>query len=119
MTNTKNSTSWEHAEAPRFLSLSELAASDGRVYVHLPTVTIGKAFLKQAVQEGFSFVDGVAPTSRLCESVMAINHDKTINYVGSIGRIAFQANAEAVGGEPLIRVIGTIPEGGGICFELL
>lgn len=35
---------------------------------------------------------------------MAINQDNTINFIGHIGAIAFQAGAKKIGNEELIRI---------------
>ena len=77
---------------------------DGRVYVYLADEETGNRFLSMAEDEGFTFADGAAPTKREYAEVMAVNRDKTLNYVGAVGRIAFGAGAETVGGERLIRV---------------
>lgn len=82
----------------------KLAAQDGRVYVYLADEAIGRLFLEQAEQEGFTFGDGVKPTQRHWSVLMAVNHDGTINYVGTSGRIAWSSGAKTVGGETLIRV---------------
>ena len=50
------------------------------------------------------YPDGVKPNERGYESIMAINHDKTINFVGTNGRIAFQSGAKTVGSEQLLRI---------------
>ena len=85
-------------------TIRELAELNGRVYVYLADETTGKQFLAQAEQEGFSFRDGVKPTKRQWEEIMAVNHDGTINYVGTNGRLAWISGAKAVANEELIRV---------------
>ena len=100
-------------------SVSALANLPGRVYVQLPSDQIGTLFLAAAEAEGFTFCDGAAPTSKHYETFMAVNHDKTINYVGVNGRIAFQTIAETVNGEPLLRFIGTTMESGKLTLEFL
>lgn len=100
-------------------SITTLAKLPGRVYVQLPTDQIETLFLATAEDEGFTFADGVAPKSRPCETFMAVNHDKTLNYVGVNGRIAFQTNAETVGHEPLLRFSGTALENGKLAFVFL
>ena len=85
-------------------TIRELAELNGRVYVYLADETTGKQFLAQAEQEGFSFRDGVKPTKRQWEEIMAVNHDGTINYVGTNGRRAWISGAKAVANEELIRV---------------
>ena len=53
--------------------------------------------------EGFTFSDGVKPTERQISDIIAVNDDMTINYVGAIGRIAYQA-ADKIGDKPLVRI---------------
>ena len=60
--------------------------------------------MKQAEDEGFTFGDGATPTERCYAEIMAVNKDKTINYVGTNGRIAFGAGAKKIGDQDLIRV---------------
>lgn len=85
-------------------TIRELAKLNGRVYVYLADETTGKQFLEQTEQEGFTFGDGVKPTQRHWSDLMAVNHDGTINYVGTNGHIAWSSGAKTVGGEALIRV---------------
>lgn len=79
--------------------------SNGRVYVYLANDEIGNKFMQQAEDEGFTFNDGAKPTSRCHAEIMAVNDNYTINYVGSVGRIAFGSGAETVNGQKLIRVV--------------
>lgn len=85
-------------------TIRELADLNGRVYVYLADEAIGRQFLEQAEQEGFTFGDGVKPTQRHWSDLIAVNHDGTINYVGTNGRIAWSGGAKTVGDEALIRV---------------
>ena len=85
-------------------TIRELADLNGRVYVYLADDAIGRQFLEQAEQEGFTFGDGVKPTQRHWSDLMAVNDDGTINYVGTNGRIAWSSGVKTVGGEALIRV---------------
>ena len=85
-------------------TIRELSKMNGRVYVYLRTPELRERFLRQAEQEGFTFCDGAKPTARPAADVMAINHDGTINYVGTNGRIAFGSGATQIGGETLIRI---------------
>jgi hypothetical protein len=85
-------------------TIRELANLNGRVYVFLADEVIGRQFLEQAEQEGFTFGDGVKPTQRHWSELMAVNRDGTINYVGTNGRIAWSSGAKTIGGEALIRV---------------
>lgn len=81
----------------------EYNEKEHRIYLHFKTEELCKAFLRQAENEGFTFCDGVKPTERETDSILAVNGDKTINYVGFIGHIAF-AGAEKVGGKKLVKL---------------
>ena len=85
-------------------TIKQLSNLDGRVYVYLANAEVGDQFLQQAEDEGFFFQDGTMPTARCYDEIMAVNHDKTLNYVGANGHIAFGAVAKTIGSERLIRV---------------
>ncbi len=85
-------------------TLKALTKLDGRVYVYLANDEAGKTFLAQAEAEGMLFDTGAKPTDNPYATVMAINHDSTLNYVGANGMIAFRAGADTIGGEKLIRI---------------
>ena len=85
-------------------TIKELSKLDGRVYVYLANAEIGERFLQQAEDEGFSFQDGSKPSARCYDQIVAVNHDRTINYVGANGHIAFGSGVQTVGSEQLIRV---------------
>ncbi|MGN1442324.1 MAG: hypothetical protein ACI4XE_00640 [Acutalibacteraceae bacterium] len=83
--------------------LDEYNERENRIYLHFKTDSLCQAFLLQAENEGFTFCDGVRPTERETDSIIALNADKTINYVGCIGHIAF-AGAEKVGSKKFVRI---------------
>ena len=85
-------------------TIRELSEINGRVYIFLRTPELGRRFLLQAEQEGFTFGDGEKPTARQYAEVMAVNRDITINYVGTNGRIAYGGGAVKIGSELLIRI---------------
>ena len=85
-------------------TVSNLSQLDRRVYVYLTNAQIGDQFMLQAEDEGFTFHDGTLPSARCYDNIMVVNRDKTLNYVGANGRIAFGAGAETIGSELLIRV---------------
>ena len=85
-------------------TIEELSKKNGRVYVYLANVAVGEHFMQQAESEGFMFEDGAKPTERCYAEIMAVNGNKTINFVGSIGRMAFGSGAQTVNGQQLIRV---------------
>ncbi len=79
------------------------AHAGSRIYIYLATADIGKLFLQDAENEGFMFSDGVKPTQREADSIFAINDNLTINYVGFIGHVAYQA-ADRIGNKPLVKI---------------
>lgn len=80
-----------------------LSAYSGRIYVYLDNADICKQFLQDAESEGFTFSDGIKPTQKHTSDIIAINPDATINYVGFIGRLAFQA-AKTIGNQSLVKI---------------
>ena len=85
-------------------TISSLTKLNGRVYIYLANAEIGNRFLQQAEAEGFTYHDGTKPTDRGWSTIMAVNREKTINFVGTNGFIAFGSGAKAVGSEQLIRI---------------
>lgn len=85
-------------------SLTALSQLEGRVYIRLCTAELANQFAQQAESEGLTFSDGANPTSREMGTIMAINPNHTINYVGICGMIAYGSEAKTVGGRPLIRI---------------
>ena len=83
--------------------IKNLLKKNCRVYVYLSNKIVAKQFMENAESEGFTFGDGAKPTARECDSIMAINENSTINYVGINGHIAF-GSADRIGGKRLIKV---------------
>ena len=77
--------------------------TDYRVYVKLDDAETKREFVANATAEGFTYGDGVPINEREPDDIMAINTDKTINFVGTNGHMAFAANAR-VGKLYLVRV---------------
>ncbi len=77
-------------------TIEKLSEMNGKVYVYLANDDIGNKFMQQAEAEGFTFGDGAQPTKRCYAEIMAINDDRTINFVGTIGRIAFGCDAKLI-----------------------
>lgn len=83
--------------------VSELLNQNGRVYVYLSSEEICNRFLHDAEKEGFIFCDGVKPIERESTDIYALNQNRTINYVGFIGHIAFQS-AKKIGNQKLVKI---------------
>ena len=84
--------------------LTALSQLDAKIYVHLSTPELGKAFMEQAEAEGFTFFDGAKPTTRLDESFVCLNADYTLSFVGTFGRMAYGSGANTTCGKTLICV---------------
>lgn len=80
-----------------------LAENEGRIYVYLKDKNVANQFMIDAENEGFTFSDGKKPTERKPSDIMAVNRDNTINFVGTVGHIAYQS-ADKIGDEPLIKI---------------
>ena len=85
-------------------TITELSQLKGRVYVYLSTGELAEQFMQQAEAEGFTFGDCVKPTERFAAAVMAVNPNRTINYVGATGHMAFGAGVKTIGGQSLLRM---------------
>lgn len=86
------------------MSIQNLLQLKGRVYVYLATEEIKEEFLRDAIAEGFTHGDGIPLTERPLSNIMAVNPNHTLNYVGSIGHMAFGSGAKTVNNQQLIRV---------------
>ena len=84
-------------------NVSELLNQNGRVYVYLSNEEICNKFLSDAEKEGFIFCDGVKPTEREGADIYALNQNRTINYVGFIGHMAFQS-AHKIDNQRLVKI---------------
>lgn len=85
-------------------SVKELAQLEGRVYVYFSSNDLCKRFLADAESEGLTFCDGIKPTQKQPASIIALNRNCTLNYVGTNGRIAFGSGVKRLGDENLIMV---------------
>ena len=76
-------------------TITSLINTSKKVYVKMSSDEICKAFFAQAEKEGFLF-GGVKPTAKEPSDIIAVLPDKTLCYVGTIGRIAAGSGAENV-----------------------
>ena len=84
-------------------NVTELSKLPGKVYVYLNDPAITEKFHQAAEAEGFTFGDGVRPTSRPGNDLYVAGLDHTISHCGFTGHMAFQS-AKTVGGQELIQV---------------
>ncbi|MCQ2353935.1 MAG: hypothetical protein MJ102_02395 [Clostridia bacterium] len=66
------------------------------VYVYLPNPETAILFLSDAEKQGFIFSDGAKPTEKHISDFFVVHPDMTINYLGTIGRIAYQCNSDSI-----------------------
>ena len=67
-----------------------------RVYLYLADKETAKKFVADATAEGYTFPDGVKISERKANDFYVLNPDKTVNFINSIGRVAFQCNAQQI-----------------------
>lgn len=66
------------------------------VYIRTETAAQALQLLLQAEAEGFRFGDGKKPTEKEPDDILAFHKDMTVNYVGFVGRIAWQGDYDTV-----------------------
>ncbi len=76
-------------------TIESLINANKKVYVKMSSDEICKVFFEQAEREGFTF-GGEKPTVKHPSDLIAVLPDKSICYVGTIGRIAAGSGAENV-----------------------
>ena len=76
-------------------TIESLINANKKVYVRMSSDEICKAFCAQAENEGFLF-GGMKPTAKHPSDLIAVLSDKTLCYVGTIGRMAAGSGAENV-----------------------
>ena len=85
-------------------TIEELMSLPGRVYVYLEDEETAEEFFVKAEEEGFVFGDGEKPSRKQRDCIIAVNKNRTLNYVGFAGHAAFGSGAKMLGDEPLIRI---------------
>ena len=76
-------------------TIESLINASKKVYVHMSSDEICRRFFALAEREGFLF-GGENPTDKHPSDWIAVLPDKTICYVGTIGRIAAGSGAKNV-----------------------
>lgn len=69
--------------------IADLFGKRDKIYIYLANKEVGNRFLSDAEKEGFRFGDGISPTEREPDDVMAIHKDRTICYLGWAGHLFF------------------------------
>lgn len=76
-------------------TIESLINASKKVYVRMSSDEVCRHFFEQTEREGFLF-GGEKPTDKHPSDLIAVLPDKTICYVGTIGRIAAGSGAENV-----------------------
>ncbi|MCC8358064.1 MAG: hypothetical protein LJU34_09625 [Oscillospiraceae bacterium] len=84
-------------------TLTALTKLNGRVYVYCGDRKTQQQFIEDAENEYFHYGDGVSLLERKPGSIMALNQNRTVNFVGYLGTIAF-CHADHLNAVPLIKV---------------
>ena len=67
----------------------DLLSLNHRAYVYTSSAAVRQRFVRDLEAEGFLFGDGVKPSERELDGIMAVNPDMTINYLNFGGRLLF------------------------------
>ena len=87
-------------------TIKDLTDLQGRVFLYFSDSTIRDQFITDATEEGVTYGDGVSLKEREPDSIMALNVNMTVNFVGFAGHMHFiQPSSETENrSNPLIRV---------------
>ena len=77
-------------------TIRNLIKEEKKVYIYLRDKATEYRFISDAEREGITFGDGVKPTERPIDDIMALHDDGTICFLGWAGRIAYHYNKNAV-----------------------
>ena len=70
-------------------TIKKLVGQEEKVYIVLKNRAIQYRFQSDAEKEGITFGDGVKPTERTVDDIMALKADGTICYLGWAGRMCY------------------------------
>ncbi len=88
-------------------TLTALTKLDGRVYIYCADRKTRQQFIEDAEHEQFHYGNSVLLRERNPDSIMALNKDQTVNFIGFVGTMAFHHADHFNSGKdavPLIRV---------------
>ncbi|MCD8146357.1 MAG: hypothetical protein LUD84_03590 [Clostridiales bacterium] len=88
-------------------TLTALTKLNGRVYVYCGDEKTRQKFIEDAENEYFHYGDGVSLRERKPDSIMALNKNQTVNFIGFAGTVAFRWADHFNSGKdaiPLIKV---------------
>lgn len=77
-------------------TIRNLIKEEKKVYVYLRNKATEYRFMSDAEREGITFGDGVKPTERQVDDIMALHDDGTICFLGWAGRMAYHYSKDTV-----------------------
>lgn len=77
-------------------TIRELIKEEKKVYIYLRNKATEYRFISDAEREGITFGDGVKPTERPIDDIMALHDDGTICFLGWAGRMAYHYNQKNI-----------------------
>lgn len=76
--------------------IKELISKNKKVYIYLSSEDVQSRFMSDAENQGITFGDGIKPTERKPDDIMALLSDGTICYLGWAGHMCYRHNHENV-----------------------
>ncbi|MCQ4023208.1 MULTISPECIES: hypothetical protein [unclassified Ruminococcus] len=76
--------------------IRDLINNEKKVYIYLRNRATEYRFMSDAEREGITYGDGVKPTERLVDDIMALHDDGTICFLGWAGRMAYHYSKDTV-----------------------
>ena len=77
-------------------TIRELINQEKKVYILLRTKAMQLRFMSDAEREGITFGDGVKPTERQVDDIMALYDNGTICFLGWAGRMSYHYNKSTI-----------------------
>ena len=76
-------------------TIREIISKEKAVYIFLKDRAVAYRFLSDAEREGLTIGNDVKPTKAHISDIMRLHKNGNLSYVGIIGRICFQSNADS------------------------
>lgn len=77
-------------------TIKDLVKNEKKVYIYLRNNATEHRFMSDAEREGIVYGDGVKPTERPVDDIMALHDDGTICFLGWAGRMAYHYSKDTV-----------------------
>lgn len=77
-------------------TIRELVNQEKKVYIYLRTTELQERFMRDAEREGIAFGDGMKPTERKADEIMALQADGAICFLGFAGRMSYHYGKDKV-----------------------